>query len=386
MVDGEQDRKLAHRLRPAIPGQRRPGDSPTDPPAAPPAAPTADTPAEPPADAPATAVEDAVATTPAPRPPVPVDDPATRAPGSRRRVRFAHAVRRVPPTRAAALAGRAARSWLRRPAGRVAASAGLLLVLVGTTGAAGALVVPAIARPAKPVAASPEPAGTSAPASDTTTVPIIPAPTGPLPTTGAAPPAATLPAGGRPADALAGWAQQTSAKVNIPVVALQAYGYAELVLSRTKPSCGLTWTTLAAIGKVESDHGSANGSTLLPDGRVEPPIIGLPLDGQGGRQRITDTDGGALDGDREYDRALGPMQFIPTTWRTAGVDADNDGTADPQDIDDAALAAGNYLCAGDRNLSIVEDWWAAILSYNEVQPYARAVYNAANEYGSASHT
>jgi membrane-bound lytic murein transglycosylase B len=167
---------------------------------------------------------------------------------------------------------------------------------------------------------------------------------------------------------------------------MQAYGYAELVLSRTTPGCRLTWTTLAAIGRVESGHGSANGAVLRTDGQAQPPIIGLPLDGQGGRMRIGDTDRGQTDGDQQFDRAVGPMQFIPTTWAESGADADGDGAKDPNDIDDAALAAGNYLCKGNRDLSTSEDWWNAILSYNDVQRYAQDVFNFANDYGVRSRT
>ena len=91
-----------------------------------------------------------------------------------------------------------------------------------------------------------------------------------------------------------------------------------------------------------------------------------------------------LDGDPVYDRAVGPMQFIPTTWRTSATDADGDGTADPNDIDDAALAAAGYLCANNRDLATPEGWWAAVLSYNNVQSYAEQVFATANEYGQRS--
>ncbi len=45
-----------------------------------------------------------------------------------------------------------------------------------------------------------------------------------------------------------------------------------------------------------------------------------------------------------YDRAVGPMQFLPGTWGRWGSDGDRDGVSDPQDVDDAALAAARYLC------------------------------------------
>ncbi|MGC5290031.1 lytic murein transglycosylase [Micromonospora sp. DT231] len=334
--------------------------------------------------------------------PVPASGPARR-----RRVPFAHAVR-LPPRQMAASAARATRAWAGRPSGRLTLPGLFLLALVAATAAAGALLVPATIRAPRPV---------SADASGTPTVPPGAAsrlPTGPLPTglvpTGPLPsgglpggglpsglPSGGLPSGGlptgpgigpggggRPSDALAGWAQQISARVNIPAVAMQAYGYAELMLAQTNRSCALSWTTLAAIGQVESGHGSANGARLGQDGKALPKIIGLPLDGNGGRMRIIDTDRGVLDGDTTLDRAIGPMQFIPTTWQEIGADADKDGIKDPHDLDDAALAAGNYLCKGGRNLSIPGDWWNAILSYNDVRRYAQEVYDTANRYGRAS--
>ncbi|MFD6564674.1 lytic murein transglycosylase [Micromonospora profundi] len=337
---------------------------------------------------PAATIVDGVAVPPAPQS------------GRRRRVQFAHAVR-LPPRQAAATAVRATRDWSRRPSGRLALPGLFLLALVAATAAAGALLVPATIRAPRPVAvdASVTPPGAAPQLTPPGAAPTAPLPTGALPTTplptgpvptGGVPgtPGAGLPqgGGGRPSDALAGWAQQVGAKVGIPPAAMQAYGYAEWVLSQTNRSCALSWTTLAAIGQVESGHGSANGARLGPDGRALPEIIGLPLDGNGGRMRIIDTDRGVLDKDTTYDRAIGPMQFIPTTWQEIGADADGDGVKNPHDLDDAALAAGNYLCKGGRNLSIPGDWWNAILSYNDVRRYAQAVYDTANRYGQASRT
>jgi membrane-bound lytic murein transglycosylase B len=187
----------------------------------------------------------------------------------------------------------------------------------------------------------------------------------------------------RPQDTLATWAGELE-RIGIPKVALQAYGYAELALAQSEPDCRLSWTTLAGIGRIESDHGRSHGATVLDDGRSNPPVIGLPLDGGPGRKEIKDSDSGELDGDPVYDRAVGPMQFIPTTWRTWATDGDGDGRSDPFDIDDAALAAGRYLCAGNRALSTGDGWWNAILSYNHVDSYVRDVYTAADEYGRLS--
>ncbi|WP_425412844.1 lytic murein transglycosylase [Micromonospora humi] len=325
-------------------------------------------------------------------------EPKPTPPGRRRRVPFAHAGR-VRPRQLAVGAARATRAWSRRPSGRTTVPALFLLVLVGAAVAAGAVLVPAAVRKPEPVAVEATSAAPILGVPQTGAVPGLtgaPGPTGQPGLPGTVGPTGTPPAGGataapvpptgRPADALSGWAQRVGATTGIPAVAVQAYGYAELVLAQTHRSCQLSWTTLAAIGFVESRHGSFGGATLLPSGLTSKEILGSPLDGQGGRSRILDTDQGRLDGDTTYDRALGPMQFIPSTWQEIGADADNDGVKNPHDIDDAALAAGEYLCKGGRNLTIPGDWWGAILSYNDVRRYAQEVFTKADEYGRSSGT
>ncbi|WP_194822112.1 lytic transglycosylase domain-containing protein, partial [Micromonospora sp. S-DT3-3-22] len=314
--------------------------------------------------------------------------------GRRRRVPFAHAVRLPPPRQAVGAATRATRAWSRRPSGRLTLPGLFLFALVAATAAVGAVVVPSAVRAPRPVAVDDSAsAGPEVPsAGPTTGVPVFPGatptlPLGSFPSAGAVPSGPVVPpAAGRPADALGDWARVTGSKVGVSPTAMQAYGYAELVLAQTNRSCQLSWTTLAAIGYVESRHGQANGATLGADGRAVPEIIGDPLDGKGGRSLIRDTDGGLFDRDTVYDRAIGPMQFIPTTWEQVGADADNDGRKDPHDLDDAALAAGNYLCQGGRNMTIPGDWWGAILSYNDVRRYAQDVFDKAQEYGRASRT
>ncbi len=278
-------------------------------------------------------------------------------------------------------------AWTRRPGTGLALAGTLMFALLATAGTAGWYIVPRTAPP--PVAElSPGqyPAGDGSgwvppddPGPGAGAVPSTAPPQGSGSPT--ASPSGAAHAAGRPADALAGWAVPIAARLDIPAVALQAYGYSELVLARTTPSCRLSWTTLAGIGKIESNHGRASGATLGVDGRALPPIIGLPLDGQDGRDAIPDTDAGGLDGDRTWDRAVGPLQFIPTTWQRYAVDADNDGVADPNDIDDAALAAGTYLCASGRDLSTAAGWYAAVMTYNAVRAYVGDVYDTANDYG-----
>ncbi|MFY1634387.1 lytic murein transglycosylase [Solwaraspora sp. WMMB335] len=325
------------------------------------------------------------------RPAVPPAEPRPKAtapfttPASRLHpARLFQAARWRPVKRATRRAVRAVTAWSRRPTGRLVLPGLLLLSLIAGSGTAGAVLVPATVG-GPPAGGDPAPTGIA-----TTAVPQLPGTNDPdlLDPTDAPPiggqPTGTVPT--RPATVLAGWAAQTAGRVQIPPVAVEAYGYAELVLSNTTPACRLSWTTLAAIGMIESTHGSANGSRLDVDGRANPPIVGLPLDGAGDRQLIADTDRGLLDNDIVYDRAVGPMQFIPTTWAEYAVDADNDGVADPQDIDDASLAAANYLCRNGRDLSTPTDWWSAILSYNNVQPYAQSVFDTANDYGVRSRT
>ncbi|MGY0234904.1 lytic transglycosylase domain-containing protein [Longispora urticae] len=201
----------------------------------------------------------------------------------------------------------------------------------------------------------------------------------------ASPNPTTLPDPNPSTASLAAWATRLSPKLDIPAVAIQAYGNAELKLAQTRPSCHLAWTTLAGLGGIESNHGRTGGTTLNPDGNTSKPIWGIPLDGTNNTQVIKDTDQGQQDLDRVYDRAMGPMQFIPTTWKTWGADGNGDGDVNPHNIFDAALAAGNYLCSGTRDLSNPADWQNAVLSYNAVQIYLRDVFAKADAYGKLSY-
>ena len=126
-----------------------------------------------------------------------------------------------------------------------------------------------------------------------------------------------------------------------------------------------------------------HGRSIDADGVARPPIIGIALDGTHNTMEIRDTDGGSFDGDTVYDRAVGPMQFIPETWRRYGRDGSGDGVADPQNIDDAALTAAGYLCAGGRDLSTDDGWIAAIRAYNPTIAYNHQVAEAARRYASA---
>ncbi|MEV0679933.1 lytic murein transglycosylase [Actinosynnema sp. NPDC050436] len=186
------------------------------------------------------------------------------------------------------------------------------------------------------------------------------------------------------AEPLTAWSVALSAKIDVPARALRAYATADLVMRSDQPACRISWATLAGIGRIESHHGTIGGLRLGEDGRPSKPIIGIPLDGSPGVKAIPDSDGGALDKDTTWDRAVGPMQFIPTTWARYAVRANGDGTPpDPQNIDDAALAAARYLCSGGRDLATGEGWWAAVMAYNNSVEYGQNVFSGADAYARA---
>ncbi|MER6850950.1 lytic transglycosylase domain-containing protein [Streptomyces flaveolus] len=172
------------------------------------------------------------------------------------------------------------------------------------------------------------------------------------------------------------------AEAGIPATVLDAYKKAESELRRTKPGCNLPWQLLAAIGKVES--GQARGGRVDANGTTTSQIIGPQLDGNG-FALIKDTDNGVYDGNSSYDNAVGPMQFIPSTWAWAGRDGNGDGKKDPNNVYDAALAAGHYLCRNGWDLSDQADLNRAILSYNNSQEYLHTVLSWLEYYRKGTH-
>ena len=172
----------------------------------------------------------------------------------------------------------------------------------------------------------------------------------------------------------------------IPATALAAYQRAETVINAADEGCHLSWQLLAAIGEVESHHGRFGVSDLSSEGVATPPIIGIPLTGSGGTALVRDTDAGVLDGDQKFDRAVGPMQFIPSTWSVVGVDSDDDGERNPQDIDDAALAAAVYLCSGEEDLSTSSGQVVAVNRYNHSAAYVERVLSLMQQYLAGGYT
>lgn len=286
------------------------------------------------------------------------------------------------PTEVRSRRPRRGRRLLRGPAVR-----GYLLRSALSAGAlvAGAATVVALGAVAAPL---PEPSASlssAAVAAIPAALPTVPAPVqGATPLSQPQPQPQNGPEPARPAAApqvsFADWASKLAAATGIPSRALQAYANAHAVVAETQPGCELTWVTLAGIARVESNHGRYGGRTLSDDGRPSSPIIGVPLDGSPSVRAIGDTDGGTLDGDPVWDRAVGPFQFIPSTWARWRSDGDGDGVGNPQDIDDSAVAAARYLCAGSRDLSTGDGWLAAVLSYNHSMAYAQQVYSGAEGY------
>ncbi len=154
---------------------------------------------------------------------------------------------------------------------------------------------------------------------------------------------------------------------SLPSSVLAAY---TLAIAVAPPGCHLSLSLLAAIGQVES--GNLAGHALDATNRVTPAIFGPVLNGKGLRA-VADTDGGQWDGNKRWDRALGPFQFIPSSWRLAGVDMDADGIRDPQNIFDAAGAAMVYLCAGGRDLATPAGLRQGVLAYNHSISYLKLV-------------
>lgn len=218
-------------------------------------------------------------------------------------------------------------------------------------------------------------AGNAAPTTDPA---FIPAANLPLPLSSAAG------AGGQPTTGLtvlgpggtsapiAGSAFLPGSSRGIPLTVLAAYRHAADVLASSAPRCGLPWWVLAGIGRVESGH--AAGGHVDGGGTTIGRIVGPRLDGSTpGTGVVLDTDRGVLDGDPLFDRAVGPMQFLPSTWRAVASDGNGDGRADPNNVYDATLGAARLLCTDGANLATDAGQSAAVMRYNHSTAYVAEV-------------
>ncbi|WIX81829.1 lytic transglycosylase domain-containing protein [Amycolatopsis carbonis] len=166
--------------------------------------------------------------------------------------------------------------------------------------------------------------------------------------------------------------------LGIPATALAAYHNAADILAHEQPNCHIDWALVASIGRIESNH--ARGGYVDAAGTALEPILGPELNGTGPFAAIPDTDGGVLDHDTVWDRAVGPAQFIPATWRAYSSDGNGDGAADPENLFDASLATARYLCSGDLDVANPDQLRTAIYRYNNSDVYVNTVILWAEAY------
>jgi len=173
---------------------------------------------------------------------------------------------------------------------------------------------------------------------------------------------------------------------DIPARMLTSYKKAVQQVGKHVPKCqGMRWPILAGIAKVESNH--AVGRNFADNGDIRPKIYGVLLNGSGAGGNTTafpDTDGGKWDGTANGERAIGPFQFLPSTWEGVGKDAGGDKAADPHNADDAALGAAIYLCGNGRDLTKRARLKAAILQYNHSNEYVANVLGWIDQYTAAA--
>ena len=162
--------------------------------------------------------------------------------------------------------------------------------------------------------------------------------------------------------------------LGLSLVTLDAYLAGEARMAEVYPECGIRWQAIAAIGRVESNHARDKGGTVSATGQLSTPFLGVVLDGSiEGTATVLDTDGGALDGDGAYDRAVGPFQFLPGSWRSTAIDGNGDGVIDINNMYDGTATVGVYLCSRVSPLTTDENLRAAFLTYNFSNDYADEV-------------
>ena len=171
--------------------------------------------------------------------------------------------------------------------------------------------------------------------------------------------------------------------LGIPGIPFAAYRAAEARMAVDEPGCGISWSLVAGIGYVESTH--VRGGRVDASGNALEPVFGPVLDGSGsGDGVVPDTDHGTVDGDAQYDRAVGPDQFLPSTWLKYGADGNGDGKADPQNVFDATLGTARYLCSGGMNLRDAGNVQTAVYRYNHSSEYVAKVTTWAQAYRTGS--
>jgi len=133
--------------------------------------------------------------------------------------------------------------------------------------------------------------------------------------------------------------------------------------------------------RLSKDDGSqAPQETEEQDQKLDPDDEEALLGSKGnGFAVIEDTDEGLLDGNADWDRAVGPMQFIPETWTYWETDGNADGVMNPQNLYDSAASAGRFLCHLSRTRG--ESPAIFVLGYNSSKTYVDNVMTFADAYG-----
>ena len=139
------------------------------------------------------------------------------------------------------------------------------------------------------------------------------------------------------AERAAAAAAATSASSEVSVSGIPK-SYLALYQAAATTCPGLPWPVLAAIGQVESGHGSNTG----------PSSAG----------------------------AMGPMQFLPSTFAAYAVDGNGDGAADIWNPADAIYSAANYLCANGAGVGS-RALYNALWHYNHADWYVQMVAGVA---------
>uniref|UniRef100_UPI003D8A081C lytic murein transglycosylase n=1 Tax=Gordonia sp. B7-2 TaxID=3420932 RepID=UPI003D8A081C len=177
------------------------------------------------------------------------------------------------------------------------------------------------------------------------------------------------------------WSQLHSGPYGIPERALRSYAYAAAAMDKALPACGIGWSTLAAIGDVSSSNATADGAVVESDGVARPYLRGLDQANPAGAKPIPDTDAGRFDGSEVVDRTMGPMQMMPSRWEQFATDADDDGKADPDNMDDATLSAARLLCAAGGDLRQPDGWARAVGQFNSTPGFVERVHERAAVFG-----
>ncbi len=144
-------------------------------------------------------------------------------------------------------------------------------------------------------------------------------------------------------------------------------------MATADPGCQISWTLLAAIGRVESNHGRFGGAAArlrrrLPSGDPRPAAR---------RRRCLRRDRGQRQRRPGPRQGLGPGRgpdAVPAqTWQSVARDGDGDGKMNPDDIDDSALGSAVYLCGAGGSLADPAGMARAAFRYNHSDYYVQLV-------------